>query len=130
MRYRERWEIERIRELALERAETSSLQIVADAIGMNKSTLQNFVKGSIPHPRIRRLLQTWYGQQQEEAESEGEAAVQAIVQDLPPADWARGALELRGLIIDLYRRFRVTPPAWTIAPHRAEIPPAGPGSTT
>ena len=132
-----RWDIERIRELAVERSEAATLRGAADEIGITLSTLYNFVNGSMPHPRVRRLLQTWYAQQREAARSEGEAAVDAIVRELPASEREGAARELRGFIVDLYRRFGGAPPVWaeTSAPRRPtlsrdQLPRPAPSSTT
>jgi hypothetical protein len=50
-----------VREFARERAERSSLRILAPEMGLGHSTLHNFLSGADPHPRIWSKLREWYG---------------------------------------------------------------------
>jgi hypothetical protein len=53
--------LEVLRELARSEAELSSIRIVAEDAGVGRSTLHNFIaRGTMPHPRVRRLLALWY----------------------------------------------------------------------
>jgi DNA repair protein RadC len=49
-----------VREFARERAQRSSLRILASEIGIGHTTLNNFLDGAKPHPRIWRALREWY----------------------------------------------------------------------
>lgn len=49
-----------VRDFAREQVELSSLRSVAPKIGIGHTTLDRFLKGSKPHPRIWRALRTWY----------------------------------------------------------------------
>lgn len=49
-----------LREFYMDMVELTSLRDVASAAGIRRSTLRNFVAGTIPHPRIRRLLALYY----------------------------------------------------------------------
>lgn len=50
-----------LREFVRSQAELASLRAVAEASGVGRTTLRNFLyKGTTPHPRIRRTLALWY----------------------------------------------------------------------
>lgn len=53
--------LEVLREFTRSMAETSSIRLVAEDAGLNRSTVHKFITaGSTPHPRCRRLLALWY----------------------------------------------------------------------
>jgi hypothetical protein len=50
-----------LREFARSQAELTSIRDVAEDAGVRRSTLHKFIAaGTMPHPRIRRLLALWY----------------------------------------------------------------------
>lgn len=55
-----RQEIEAVRACARDRAERTSVRIVAGEIGLGHSTVHTFLHGASPHPRARRALVHWY----------------------------------------------------------------------
>lgn len=53
--------LEVLREFARSQAELSSIRLVAEDAGVGRSTLHKFITaGTVPHPRVRRLLALWY----------------------------------------------------------------------
>ena len=53
--------VEVLREFARHQAELSSIRLVAEDAGVGRSTLHKFITaGTMPHPRVRRLLALWY----------------------------------------------------------------------
>lgn len=53
--------VEVLREFARYQAELSSIRLVAEEVGVGRSTLHKFITaGTTPHPRVRRLLALWY----------------------------------------------------------------------
>jgi hypothetical protein len=53
--------VEVLREFARYQAELSSIRLVAEDAGVGRSTLHKFINaGTMPHPRVRRLLALWY----------------------------------------------------------------------
>lgn len=53
--------LEVLREFARSQAELSSIRHVAEDAGVGRSTVHAFITaGTMPHPRVRRLLAQWY----------------------------------------------------------------------
>lgn len=53
--------LEVVREFARSQAELSSIRHVAEDAGVGRSTIHKFISaGTMPHPRVRRLLALWY----------------------------------------------------------------------
>ena len=53
--------VEVLREFARHQAELSSIRLVAEDAVVGRSTLHKFINaGTMPHPRVRRLLALWY----------------------------------------------------------------------
>jgi hypothetical protein len=52
--------IEDMREWFADCAEAESIRVLAERAGVQHSTLHNFLRGSIPHPRIRMKLAALY----------------------------------------------------------------------
>lgn len=53
--------VEVLRDFARSQTEVASIRVVADAVGIGRSTLNKFILGrTSPQPRIRRLLALWY----------------------------------------------------------------------
>lgn len=58
--------LELIREFTRSKAELSSIRTVADEAGVGRSTMHKFITaGTMPHPRVRRLLALWYLRQKD-----------------------------------------------------------------
>jgi transcriptional regulator with XRE-family HTH domain len=49
-----------LRDFYTDQIELSTLKQVADRAGIGRTTLHNFMNGSSPHPRTRRLLGLYY----------------------------------------------------------------------
>jgi hypothetical protein len=107
-------EIERVRAYVRERAETTSIRIVAGYIGLGHSTVHNFLSGATPHPRVRRTLVEWYRTQ-----ISGDGLLEAVEAALAelcsrvPADFT---LRTRGEILSAmetaYSDAGLNPPSW------------------
>jgi hypothetical protein len=53
--------LEVLREFARSQAELTSIRHVAEDAGVGRSTVHKFITaGTMPHPRVRRLLALWY----------------------------------------------------------------------
>lgn len=53
--------LEVLREFVRSQAEMSSIRHVAEDAGVGRSTVHKFISaGTMPHPRVRRLLALWY----------------------------------------------------------------------
>jgi hypothetical protein len=53
--------LEVLREFVRSQTELSSIRLVAEDAGVNRSTVHKFITaGTTPHPRVRRLLALWY----------------------------------------------------------------------
>lgn len=109
--------IETVRELARHRSEQHSLRYVADEIGVGLSTLHNFVKGAMPHPRIRQKLAEWYVR---ELGKGGDAypdaayasAVQVLVAGLPADGRKDAAEDVVTLVEALHSKHGLPKPPW------------------
>ncbi len=84
-------ELRTLRGFARERVEVASVRKVADDIGCNPSTLHKFTTTeSVPYPRLRRLLTTWYHEEASPAPearpetSTHEAAIASLTTHISP----------------------------------------------
>ncbi|HLM66118.1 MAG TPA: hypothetical protein VK358_01260 [Longimicrobium sp.] len=110
--------IEAMRELARDHAERTSLRHLAPEIGLGHSTLHNFLNGATPHPRVRRLLGTWYlrmtsgeGGAAESAETYA-SALRVLLGDLPAPSRERAAGEVLDVVERGYDKAGKTRPGW------------------
>lgn len=109
--------IEIVRELARHRAEQRTLRYVASQIGVGLSTLHNFVRGAMPHPRIRQKLAEWYVR---EVGQGGDAypdvayasAVQVLVAGIPADRRKDAAEDLVSLLEALHSKHGLPTPPW------------------
>lgn len=109
--------IETVRELARGRSEQRSLRYVAEQIGVGLSTLHNFLRGSMPHPRIRYKLAEWYVG---EVRRDGEAftdgtyvsAVQVIVSAVPAEGRTDATEDVISLVERLHDKHGLRRPVW------------------
>jgi hypothetical protein len=63
--------LEVLREFARSQAESTSIRNEAEDAGVGRSTVHKFISaGTMPHPRIRRLLALWYLRRREGVELE------------------------------------------------------------
>lgn len=109
--------IEMVRELARHRSEQRSLRYVADQIGVGPSTLHNFLKGAMPHPRIRHKLAEWYVRELGrggDAYPDGAyaSAVLMLVSGLPAEGREEAREDLISLVERLYDQHDLPRPAW------------------
>lgn len=75
--------LETLREFARDESERSSLRQVAAAVGVGRTTLQNFIQAETsPHPRVKRLVALWYLKQTTRSEEEESAEAYATALDL------------------------------------------------
>lgn len=92
--------LETLRAFVREESERTSVRQVAEAVGVGRTTLQNFIHGETsPHPRVKRRLATWYLAETERAaadrtEDTYAAALDVLVAGLPeePREQARATL--------------------------------------
>jgi hypothetical protein len=117
------WDIEAIREYVADKAERSSLRVTADAIGVQHSTLHNFIQGAMPHPRIRRVLAAWYALDTAGEGAPWRDAVDVLVWGLPRDQQPVGERVLLNALAEVYRTGGLEPPAWTRG-RRDGTPPA------
>lgn len=111
--------IEAVRELARDHAERSSLRHLAPEIGLGHSTLHNFLNGAAPHPRVRRLLGTWYLRVTGgTAEEEGDpvqpyaSALKILLGGLPADSRERAAGEVLDVVERGYESAGRNRPGW------------------
>jgi hypothetical protein len=109
--------IETVRDLARHRSEQRSLRYVADQIGVGASTLHNFLRGAMPHPRIRHKLAEWYvrelGSGRDAFPDEAYfSAVQLLVAGLPADGRENAADDVVSLLEELHERRGLPKPPW------------------
>jgi transposase-like protein len=107
--------VEVVRAYAQIRTGRTSLREVAQEVGVNLSTLHNFVRGSSPHPRTRLKLATWYAKQVPE-ETGGIAARNAagvLLMGYPEEHYAAAVRALLDGVAELYLAVGAEPPPWT-----------------
>lgn len=105
--------IAELRRYARQQCKLRSQRVIADRIGIGRTTLNSFVtQDTNPHPRIRTLFQTWYWARTAACGEAASASLTALVDDLPPAI-GLGAL---GRILDTldsaYAEAGREPPGW------------------
>ncbi len=109
--------IEVLREFALAQAELTSLRAVAEDAGVARSTLHKFThEGTMPHPRIRRLLALWYLRRASAEEVASilrpwRAAVDKLLADLPEQERQSAERELISAVEVIHDR-RGERPRW------------------
>jgi hypothetical protein len=102
--------LEVLREFARSEVELTSIRAVAEDAGVGRSTVHKFVAaGTMPHPRIRRLLALWYlrrvaGVNETELVRPYVAALEVLVADVPAP--SRGQA-LSAMLDDIERGYSV-----------------------
>lgn len=118
--------LERARAHAQNRAEAWSVRVLAESVGVGHSTLHNFLRGAMPHPRIRRLILAWYAHDMDAASRAAEDALGKLLSFLPSGHHPQAATRLLRCVEEVYRDAGVDPPAWTIGRVRVRPPlPSG-----
>ncbi len=106
------WALEDVRAYAVTKCETTFIRTVAEAADLQHSTMHNFLKGAMPHPRVRRKLAAWY---EREIGGAGEAvrdALLVILAGLPVEKQSDALAGLRDAVAGLYRSAGFRPPMW------------------
>jgi hypothetical protein len=109
--------IEAVRELARDRSERSSIRHLADQMGVKHSTLHNFLKGAIPHPRVRRMLGEWYVRElgsggDDYPDAAYASAVRVLVAGLPEDAQADAAEDVISLLVQAHQKTGLPKPGW------------------
>ena len=112
-----------VREMARDRAERTSIRHVAGEMGMGSSTLHNFLRGTEPHPRVRRVLAEWYSREiskggTEYHESTYTSALQVLLAALPAEVRPAATQDVLGAIERLHLKSG-TPLPWWLRQRRA-----------
>lgn len=115
-------DFDRVREYANERVNGSSLRVLAYQIGINHSTLHNFIEGARPHARTRAALGAWYVEQTGDegrpgaVETRGEAGLRAALTLLgafyPPEYRASTRRRFAAFLVKEAGQSGVPVPAW------------------
>lgn len=75
--------LETLRDFARDEAERTSLRQVAAAVGVGRTTLQNFIQAETsPHPRVKRLVALWYLKETTRSKEEETSEAYASALDL------------------------------------------------
>lgn len=110
--------LEVLREFTRSQAELSSLREVAEDAGVGRSTVHKFVTaGTMPHPRIRRLLALWYlrrveGINEIELVRPYASALEVLMGDAPESSRGRVMTELLDAIECGYTDAGEESPRW------------------
>jgi hypothetical protein len=106
-----------VRDMARDRAERSSIRQVAGEMGMGSSTLHNFLRGTEPHPRVRRVLAEWYSREisrggAEYHDSAYTSALQVLLAALPTDRRGTAAEEMLSALEQVHLRNGTPLPWW------------------
>lgn len=110
--------LEVLREFARSQAELTSLRVVAEDAGIGRSTLHKFINaGTMPHPRIRRLLGLWYlrrldGFDEVELVRPYTAALDVLMGDMPEVSRERVVMDVLDGVDRGYSSAGEQPPRW------------------
>lgn len=125
--------LEVLREFARGQAELSSLRLVAEDAGVGRSTLHKFVTaGTMPHPRVRRLLALWYlrrlgGVDETELVRPYVSALEVLVGEVPEPSRARVTTDVLDSVDRGFSDAGEEAPRWTGALRRRLARSAGMG---
>ncbi|HEX8394425.1 MAG TPA: hypothetical protein VF665_18915 [Longimicrobium sp.] len=121
--------LEALRELALDRAEQSSIRVLAAEIGLGPSTLHNFLSGATPHPRVRRKLAEWFvgevGAERAYPDQAYASALGILLSAVDPAVRDDAAADVLGLIERVHVQNGTAAPAWLRRLRDAAAPDPG-----
>jgi hypothetical protein len=110
--------VEVLREFARHQAELSSIRHVAEEAGVGRSTLHKFVAaGTMPHPRVRRLLALWYlrrlsGVDETELVRPYASALEILVSDVPEPSRGRVTTDVLDSVVRGYAAVGEETPRW------------------
>lgn len=116
--------LEVLREFARSQAELTSIRLVAEDAGVGRSTLHKFITaGTMPHPRVRRLLALWYlrrlgGVDETELVRPYASALEVLVGDVPELTRARVTTDVLDRVDQGYSDAGEEAPRWTSALRR------------
>jgi hypothetical protein len=112
--------LEVLREFVRSATELSSIRAVAEDAGVGRSTVHKLITaGTIPHPRVRRLLALWYlrrieGVNEVELVRPYVAALDVLVQNLPEPWRTRAAAGALDRIEQTHTDAGEEPPRWLV----------------
>jgi len=107
-----------VRDFARSQAELTSLRVVAEDAGVGRSTLHKFINaGTMPHPRIRRLLGLWYlrrleGVDEVELVRPYTAALDILMGDMPERSRERVVVDVLDGLSRGFSTAGEEPPRW------------------
>lgn len=113
--------LEVLREFARSQAELSSIRHVAEDAGVGRSTVHKFITaGTMPHPRVRRLLALWYlrrlsGFDELELIRPYVSALEVVFGELPEPYRGRAMLGVMNEVERAYADVGEEPPRWAKA---------------
>jgi hypothetical protein len=100
--------------------ESSSLQTVAEQVGLTHRSVHVFINGeSRPREATARTVREWYVREASARPGAGvptiRAAIEVLLGGLPAGERTRAEAELRGTVRRACTRAKITPPGWTAA---------------
>lgn len=107
-----------LREFTRSQAELTSLRVVAEDAGVNRSTLHRLITAdTVPHPRVRRLLGLWYlrrleGVDEVELVRPYTAALDVLMGDVPESSRERVVMDVLDGVGRGYSTAGEEPPRW------------------
>lgn len=110
--------LEVLREFARSQAELSSIRLVAEDASVGRSTLHKFITaGTVPHPRVRRLLALWYlrrvsGIDEVELVRPYVSALGVLFGDVPEPSRGRATTAVLDTVDRAYADAGEEPPRW------------------
>lgn len=113
--------LEVLREFARSQVELSSIRHVAEDAGVGRSTVHKFISaGTMPHPRVRRLLALWYlrrlsGLDELELIRPYASALEVVFGDLPEPFRGRAMLSVLDYVDRAYTDLGEETPRWVKA---------------
>ena len=113
--------LEVLREFARGQAELTSIRLVAEDAGVGRSTLHKFITaGTMPHPRVRRLLALWYlrrleGVDETELVRPYVSALETLVGDVPEPSRGRVTTDVLDSVDRGYSASGEQAPRWVQA---------------
>ena len=113
--------LEVLREFVRSQTELSSIRLVAEDAGVNRSTVHKFITaGTTPHPRVRRLLGLWYlrrlnGFDEMELIRPYVSALEVLCGDVPGSSRGRTMLAVLDDVEQAYANAGEEAPRWVKA---------------
>jgi hypothetical protein len=97
------------------RVDTEGLRPVARAIGLDPAAILKFLRGSKPRASTRQKLERWYVEARIPdvlSPDAARAALDILVQDLPPGDREQALKEAIKAFRAIYQRAKAPQPGW------------------